>query len=79
MTAQDGTASCDTAARGMLVRVQLRSVLREAVGVLQVQYACTENQASADLRHHHDHDAEAARVIAAVDADARGRSDPDWD
>ncbi|MEV0065669.1 MULTISPECIES: hypothetical protein [unclassified Amycolatopsis] len=44
MTAQDGTAPCDTAARGMLARGQSRSALREA-----------------------------------VDADARGRSDPDWD
>ncbi|MEV6897019.1 hypothetical protein [Amycolatopsis sp. NPDC051372] len=31
MTAQDGTAPCDTAVRGVLARVQLRSALREAV------------------------------------------------
>ncbi|MDT7805511.1 MAG: hypothetical protein QOI78_8944 [Actinomycetota bacterium] len=73
----------EAAARRLLERLRARAAVNEAVGVLRSWGACGTQQARDDLcrpgaasQH-----AEARRVIAAADAAADGRADPDggWD
>jgi hypothetical protein len=67
-------------ARLLVERLRQRAVLNEAVGILQVWRGCDQQQARDDM--HTDHGttgqhAEARRMIAVVNAEANGRTDPD--
>lgn len=70
----------EAAARSLVDDVRRRAELNEAVGILQAWRGCGEQQARDDM--HADHGtagrhAAASRMIAAVNADADGRADPD--
>jgi len=74
----------EAAARRLLERLRQRVVLSEGVGILQTWHLCGQQEARDDLRAVHGRtgqNTEATRMIAAVDADADGRADPDgsWD
>jgi hypothetical protein len=76
--------SREDAARRLLNRLDRRARLNTGIGILQVQDACGKQEASDKLCLGHDlagQDALAARTIAAADADADNRADPDpgWD
>lgn len=62
-------------------RMRLRTMLHEGVGILRVWHLCGQQHASDQLDVPEGRDAEAARVIAVVNAAADGRADPDatWD
>ncbi|CCH31831.1 hypothetical protein ABZ816_25850 [Actinosynnema sp. NPDC047251] len=64
-------------ARRVVDRMLRRAALHEAIGILQVWNSCGPQQARDDLHHSTSQDTEAHRVIAAVDATADGRDDPD--
>jgi hypothetical protein len=70
----------EAAARRLLDRLRQRTVLSEGVGILQTWHRCGQQEARDDLRAVHGRagqNTEATRMIAAVDADADGRADPD--
>jgi hypothetical protein len=72
------------AAQGVLDRARLRAARNEAIGVVQVWHSCGRHQAGDDLNSPGGvagRDAEASRIIAAVDHNACGQADPDaqWD
>jgi hypothetical protein len=70
----------ERAARHLLEQLRRRAVLSEGVGILQVWRLCEQQQARHELHAEHGdagQGAEACRLIAAVDADADGRADPD--
>ncbi|WP_290056841.1 hypothetical protein [Amycolatopsis solani] len=74
----------EEAARRLLARTELRAAANEAVGILQVWYACRREQARDELDvtgTAAGQEVEARRIIAVVDAAANGRADPDagWD
>ncbi|SES19001.1 hypothetical protein SAMN05216188_12592 [Lentzea xinjiangensis] len=74
----------EAAAQRITERLRLRAGLSEGVGILQVWNDCCQQEARDRLLASHGHggqDAEAARMIAVVDAAADGRADPDagWD
>ena len=62
-------------------RMRLRTALHEGVGILRVWHLCGRQQARDQLDVPEGRDVAAARVIAAVNAAADGRADPDatWD
>jgi len=65
----------------MVAAVSRRADLEEAVGVFRCWHVCGAAQARQDLVDGGGmagQDAEAARVVAIVDAQAEGRADPDW-
>ena len=67
-------------ARRLADALRLRAELNEGVGIRQVWQVCGPSQARADLRAEYGdagQGAEARRMIAAVDAAADHRSDPD--
>lgn len=77
----DGVEPCREAAASRLRRrLRLRAALSEGTGILQVWRHCERERAYDDTAAS-GHDAEAARVIAVVDAGADNRTDPDaaWD
>lgn len=72
------------AARRLLTGLRQRAALNEGVGILRSWHLCGQQEARDDLRAEHGRtgqNTEAIRMIAAVDADADGRADPDdrWD
>jgi hypothetical protein len=68
-------------ARRLQERIRLRTALYEGVGILRVWHTCGQQHAHDQLDVPEGRDVEAARVIAAVNAAADGRADPDatWD
>lgn len=59
-----------------------RAAMSEAVGIMRSWQGCGSAQARQDIADNSGADgqnAEAARVVAIVDAQADGRTDPDWD
>jgi hypothetical protein len=65
----------------IVAAVSRRAELEEAVGVFRCWHMCDSGQARQDLVDDGGtagRDAEAARVVALVDAQAEGRADPDW-
>jgi hypothetical protein len=59
-----------------------RAAMSEAVGIMRSWHRCDTAQARQNLADNSGadgQDAEAARVAAIVDAQADGRTDPDWD
>jgi hypothetical protein len=74
---QDRTALAER----MVAAVSRRAELDEAVGVFRCWHVCDAVQARRDLVDDGGtagQDAEAARVVALVNAQAEGRADPDW-
>ncbi|MFL6124801.1 hypothetical protein [Actinophytocola sp.] len=74
----------EESARRLLDRLRLRTALNEGVGILQVWNVCEQQQARDQLLADNGaagQDAEADRMIAAIDAVAEDRADPDanWD
>jgi hypothetical protein len=74
----------EASARRILTRLRLHTALNEGVGILQTWNLCGQQEARDELFSQHGdagQDAEADRMIAIVDAAARGRTDPDvrWD
>lgn len=70
----------EAAARALVGQVLRRVELNEAIGILQAWRGCGVQKARDDM--HTDHGssgrhAEASRMIASVNADADGRTDPD--
>jgi hypothetical protein len=64
-------------ARRLEERMRLRTALHEGVGILRVWHICGQQHARDQLDVPEGRDVEAARVIAAVNATADGRADPD--
>jgi hypothetical protein len=65
----------------MMAAVSRRADLEQAVGVFRCWHSCDAVQARQDLVDDGGmagQDAEAARVVAIVDAQAERRADPDW-
>ena len=70
----------EESARELLSRLQLRAALSEGVGIFQAWHQCAQQEARDQLLAEHGRtgrDAEAHRMIATVDATARGRADPE--
>jgi hypothetical protein len=64
-------------ARRLQERMRLRTALHEGVGILRVWHICGQEHARDQLDVAEGRDVEAARVIAAVNAAAEDRADPD--
>ena len=77
----DGTKAWrEQSARRLLVRLRHRTALHEGIGILGSWRTCDQQEARDCLLAEHGdagQDAEASRMIAAVDAAAIHRSDPD--
>lgn len=72
-------SSSEASAQRLLIRLAERTALQEGVGILQVWNVCEQRQARAQLLAEHGRrgqDAEANRMIEAVDSVADGRADP---
>lgn len=81
MTRDDSVADLEAAGRLLLDNLARGAARAEGVGILRSWRNCSTGQARRDLygeHGSHGQDAEAARLAAVVDADARGRADPDW-
>ena len=81
MSEQDRDLEADRVARRVVAGVERRAAMAEATGILAVWGRCGQPEARATLRAEYGRfgeDAEAARVMAASDADADGQADPDW-
>lgn len=71
-----------TLARRLAAALTRRAALNEGIGVLQSWHSCSSGQARRDLYETYGpsgQNAEAARVVAVVNAAAQPHSDPDWD
>lgn len=80
----DGNAWRESTAGRLVERMRLRTELNEGIGIRQVWRVCGQSQARDELRAEHGdagQGAAARRMIAAVDAAADRRADPDvrWD
>ncbi|WIX98340.1 hypothetical protein QRX60_30260 [Amycolatopsis mongoliensis] len=80
----DGREGREAAAHRLLKRLNQRARLNIGVGILQVRYACDRQEATDRLCRGHDlagQNTLADLAIAATDADADHRADPDaeWD
>ncbi len=81
MTATGHDKDRTALAARMVTALSRRTALEEAVGVVRCWHDCGTAQARRDLVDQDGvagQDAQAARVVAIVDADADGRADPDW-
>ncbi len=74
MTRQDR----ECAARAVLANASRRSALGEATGILVAQGNGHAREWLREIDGLLGEDAVAARVVAAADARAEGRTDPDW-
>jgi hypothetical protein len=83
MTLHNGSEQWrERTARCLLGRLGRRAARDEGVGIRQAWQSCERQQARDDLLAEHGslgQDAEANRMITAVDAAADRRTDPDWD
>lgn len=81
MTSPERLAELAAVARRLLDDVDRRAALDEGIGVLVAQEQSNGQTARRHLLDTHGllgQDAEAARLVAIVNATAEGRADPDW-
>ncbi|SDI71475.1 hypothetical protein SAMN05192558_1179 [Actinokineospora alba] len=80
-----GPRDAEELARSVLRAVRGQVAREEAVGVLRSWQRCDVGEARRSLADgdggagRAGQDGEAARVVAIIEGDARGRADPDWD